>query len=149
VSHDRALLDAVGTRTVAVEEGTLRSYDGGWADYARERDARRHAAEEAETEHRRVRKAGKPASNGKAGAKGSATGKGLSKNARRRVAALEREIERAEAALREIEDELAGTEAWSTPERSAKATARHTAAKRAVEEAYAEWEHASSGAAVP
>jgi ATP-binding cassette subfamily F protein 3 len=32
VSHDRALLDAVPDRIVAVEEGTLRSYEGGWAD---------------------------------------------------------------------------------------------------------------------
>jgi ATP-binding cassette subfamily F protein 3 len=40
VSHDRALLDAVGTRTVAIEDGTLRSYAGGWADYVRVRDAR-------------------------------------------------------------------------------------------------------------
>src|SRR6476620_2277241 len=30
VSHDRALLDAVGSRTVAVEDGTLHSYVGGW-----------------------------------------------------------------------------------------------------------------------
>jgi ATP-binding cassette subfamily F protein 3 len=37
VSHDRALLDAVPDRIVAVEDGTLRSYDGGWADLARER----------------------------------------------------------------------------------------------------------------
>ena len=35
VSHDRALLDAVGTRTVAVEDGTLHSYLGGWAEYVR------------------------------------------------------------------------------------------------------------------
>jgi ATP-binding cassette subfamily F protein 3 len=35
VSHDRAVLDAVAERIVAVENGTLRSYDGGWADYAR------------------------------------------------------------------------------------------------------------------
>src|SRR3954466_1911829 len=35
VSHDRALLDAVGTRTVAIEDGTLRSYAGGWAEYVR------------------------------------------------------------------------------------------------------------------
>src|ERR687886_349757 len=41
VSHDRALLDAVGTRTVAVDDGTLRSYEGGWADYVRARDERR------------------------------------------------------------------------------------------------------------
>jgi ATP-binding cassette, subfamily F, member 3 len=37
VSHDRAVLDAVAERIVAVESGTLRSYDGGWADYARVR----------------------------------------------------------------------------------------------------------------
>ena len=35
VSHDRALLDAVGSRTVAVEDGALRSYQGGWAEYVR------------------------------------------------------------------------------------------------------------------
>src|SRR5215472_9142646 len=39
VSHDRALLDAVAHRTLAVEDGTIRSYDGGWADYVRRRDA--------------------------------------------------------------------------------------------------------------
>jgi ATP-binding cassette subfamily F protein 3 len=37
VSHDRALLDAVPNRIVAFEEGTLRSYDGGWADLERQR----------------------------------------------------------------------------------------------------------------
>jgi ATP-binding cassette subfamily F protein 3 len=37
VSHDRAVLDAVAERIVAVENGRLRSYDGGWADYARVR----------------------------------------------------------------------------------------------------------------
>ena len=29
VSHDRALLDAVGSRTIAIEDGRLRSYSGG------------------------------------------------------------------------------------------------------------------------
>ena len=37
VSHDRALIDAVADRTLAIEEGTLRSYDGGWAEYVRRR----------------------------------------------------------------------------------------------------------------
>jgi ATP-binding cassette subfamily F protein 3 len=37
VSHDRALLDAVAERTVAIEERRLRSYDGGWADLVRTR----------------------------------------------------------------------------------------------------------------
>src|SRR5581483_754408 len=40
VSHDRALLDAVAERTLAVEDETIRSYDGGWADYVRAREAR-------------------------------------------------------------------------------------------------------------
>ncbi len=39
VSHDRALLDAVPDRIVAIEDGTLRSYEGGWADLTRERAA--------------------------------------------------------------------------------------------------------------
>jgi ATP-binding cassette subfamily F protein 3 len=38
VSHDRALLDAVPDRIVAIEDGLLRSYDGGWADLERERE---------------------------------------------------------------------------------------------------------------
>ncbi len=44
VSHDRALLDAVGTRTIAVEDGALHSYVGGWPEYVRVRDERRAAA---------------------------------------------------------------------------------------------------------
>ena len=35
VSHDRAVLDAVADRIVAIEDLRLRSYPGGWADYAR------------------------------------------------------------------------------------------------------------------
>ena len=40
VSHDRALLDAVGTRTVAFEDQTLHSYVGGWPEYVRVREER-------------------------------------------------------------------------------------------------------------
>jgi ATP-binding cassette subfamily F protein 3 len=35
VSHDRALLDAVASRLLAVEERQIVSYPGGWADYQR------------------------------------------------------------------------------------------------------------------
>jgi ATP-binding cassette subfamily F protein 3 len=40
VSHDRALLDAVAERTLAIEEQRLNSYDGGWAEYVRGRDTK-------------------------------------------------------------------------------------------------------------
>jgi ATP-binding cassette subfamily F protein 3 len=51
VSHDRALLDAIAERTLAIEDGELHAYDGGWAEMLRrreERAARRAAAARAE-----------------------------------------------------------------------------------------------------
>ena len=54
VSHDRAVLDAVPDRIVAVEDLALRSYDGGWADLVRVRDA---AQEPAAPRERRPRTA--------------------------------------------------------------------------------------------
>src|SRR5690242_10110657 len=39
VSHDRAVLDAVADRLLAVQERTIASYPGGWADYVRAQEA--------------------------------------------------------------------------------------------------------------
>ncbi len=39
VSHDRALLDAVASRLLAVESRSIASYPGGWADYVRAQEA--------------------------------------------------------------------------------------------------------------
>ncbi|HEU0023066.1 MAG TPA: ABC-F family ATP-binding cassette domain-containing protein [Thermoleophilaceae bacterium] len=132
VSHDRALLDAVGTRTVALEDGRLRSYDGGWAEYLRAREERR--AEPA----RRERPPKEPARRRAAGP---------SKNARRRRVELEREVERAEASLRKLEDELADPSRWSSPALTGLSAERHAEARRAVEEAYARWEEATAAIA--
>ena len=131
VSHDRALLDAVGSRTVAFEDGALRSYEGGWAEYARVRDERREAAIPPKPKRREPAKPAREARSGP------------SKNAVRRAGELEREVERAEASLAAIEDELADPAMWSSPTRRERATKRHADAKRALEEAYAAWEQAS------
>ena len=40
ITHDRHLLDAVVTRMLELEEGTLRSYDGGYSDYLLEKSDR-------------------------------------------------------------------------------------------------------------
>jgi ATP-binding cassette, subfamily F, member 3 len=40
VSHDRALLDAIAERTLAIEDGELCAYDGGWAELLRAREER-------------------------------------------------------------------------------------------------------------
>ena len=69
---------------------------------------------------------------------------GPSKNEKRRQAALEREIEAAEAALAQVEDELADPSAWSDRARSASSSERHAGAKRQVEELYARLEAAGS-----
>src|SRR6478609_2421774 len=61
VSHDRALLDAVAQRTLALEDGTLRSYDGGWAEYVAARDARLAPAEPEPTKPRHEKPKPKPA----------------------------------------------------------------------------------------
>src|SRR5688500_5105831 len=45
VSHARALLDGIADRTLAIEDGTIRSYEGGWAEYVAARDARLKPAE--------------------------------------------------------------------------------------------------------
>ena len=61
---------------------------------------------------------------------------GPSKNRLSEQDKAERAIEQAEAALSALESELADPAAWATRYESAKSEARHTAAKRAVEDAY-------------
>jgi ATP-binding cassette subfamily F protein 3 len=186
VSHDRALLDAVGTRTVAIEHGALRSFLGGWPEYARLREERRLAGEGdrggssgisrppgGERGGASAHTAGAPAANderarggksssgratrdaagssergpSKNGASGSRASKGgaskegpskegPSKNRVREQAKAEQAIERAEAALRDLEAELADPAAWATKYETAKSEARHTAVRREVEAAY-------------
>ena len=130
VSHDRALLDAVGTRTIAIEDGGLRSYEGGWADYLYARE-QREAAEKAASE---------PAPAPKAPKRASAQAAGPSKNARRAQEQLERDIEVAEAALASLEDELADPSAWAEPGRAAQSAERHEAAKAQLAQLYEKWE---------
>ncbi len=136
ISHDRALLDAIGSRTVAFEDGTLRSYQGGWPEYLRVREQRAQAAADVKQAvvAARVQSQPKPAAKRAAG-RGVTVG-----GSAKRQAKLEQQIEQAEAALREVEDELADAAAWATPERSAQSSARHEAAKRAVDELYAQYE---------
>ncbi len=180
VSHDRALLEAVGTRTVAIQDYGLHSYVGGWPEYLRIRDERRALGleeppmppprlnplgagrEERDADGRAItRSTGETSADSErapagkvraeqAAAKASVNGgngsssvpapirpASPSKNALKELAKLERTVEKAEEDLAALEDELAGPEAWASQYASAKSTARHTAAKRAVEDAYA------------
>jgi ATP-binding cassette, subfamily F, member 3 len=143
VSHDRALLDAVGTRTFALEDGRLRSYEGGWAEYSRVREERRAAEASARERARSDRAAARKRSRGDGGARRREKPSGPSKNQLMRVAQLERDVERAEKELAAIEDELADPTHWASSTSSERSSARHAEAKRAVEQAYAAWEQAT------
>jgi len=100
VSHDRALLDAIAERTLAIEEGRLRAYDGGWAELLRAREEREAEARE---------KPEPPVERPKPAPKSSAA-----KPKARRGSALERieaEIAVREAQVAELEKKLA--ENWT------------------------------------
>jgi ATP-binding cassette subfamily F protein 3 len=141
VSHDRALLDAVGTRTVAVEDGTLRSYLGGWAEYVRVREER----EEAERAARRAKPAPKKAAApAPVAGNGNGNGNGSAKPSPKEAKRLEAQIEAAEAELKAIEEELADPAAWNDPRSARKSSARHAEAKQALDVLYARWETVAS-----
>jgi ATP-binding cassette subfamily F protein 3 len=95
VSHDRALLDAIAERTLAIEDGKLRAYDGGWAELLRAREEREARAAKPEPTVERAKPAPKPVT---------------PKPKARRSSALERlevEIAAREAEVAELEKKLA------------------------------------------
>ena len=125
ISHDRALLEAVGSRTIVLADKRLRSHPGGWAEYRAAEEERR------EQPKRAAASARKPSP------------KGPSKNRIADAQRLEREAEAAERRLRELEAELSDPSHWGDPRTSAKSTRRHDAAKRELDEALAAWEKAA------
>jgi ATP-binding cassette, subfamily F, member 3 len=131
VSHDRALLEAVGTRTVVCEGGELSIHASGWAEYQRRCDEEEEAAVAAAAVEKRSGKSTKRRRPGAA-----------AKSAARKASRLAEQIELAEAELREVEEELSDPAAWSTPAKSAQAGERHEAAKQKVAELYERWEEA-------
>ena len=127
ISHDRALLEAIGSRTVVISERRLRSHPGGWAEYRAQREA------ESERRPAKPRSAASPPSKRE----------GPSKNRRALIERLEGEVEAAQAALDAVEQELADPARWSTPQRSEESGRRHERARRELDRAYAAWEEAS------
>jgi ATP-binding cassette subfamily F protein 3 len=120
VSHDRALLDAVAERTLAIEGTSLAAYDGGWAELVRVREERHVRAERGPTPHKP--KAEKPK---------------VQKPRRERPSELQRleaEIERRETLVSELEQQLA--QDWS----NADTLAAHRRVRDELQSLIAEWE---------
>jgi len=117
VSHDRALLDAVADRTLAIEDGRLNAYPGGWADYV----ARREPVAERKPEKPARPEKPKPAPAPKAQA--------LSQLER-----VELQVAAAEAKLSELEARLA--EDWADVD----ALAEHRRARNELQSLLERWE---------
>jgi ATP-binding cassette subfamily F protein 3 len=119
VSHDRALLDAVSHRLLAVEDGKLVSSDGGWADYVQAREERNAPAPAAAAVPKREPKP-KPA-----------------RPARPKtspIELIEAEIARAEARVTELEQKLASD--WADVE----LLAAHRRARDELQSLLERWE---------
>ena len=121
VSHDRALLDAVPTRIVAIEDRALRSYDGGWADLERERSAR------AEDGHTPAKTPEPKARRPRAAARAPA-------EEQTELARLEARIEATEAMVAQLEAKLADD--WTNMD----ALTAHRAAREELQSLLARWE---------
>jgi ATP-binding cassette subfamily F protein 3 len=118
VSHDRALLDAVAQRIAAVEEGTVRVYEGGWADLLRAREARaEEPAAPAEPPPKPAAPKPKPARDGPS-----------------RIDRLEDEIEQKERQIAQLEEKLAAD--WTDVD----AVATHRRAREELQVLFGEWE---------
>jgi len=118
VSHDRAVLDAVAERILAVEDGAIRSYDGSWAEYVRAREER--AAPIPEIKPKAVRQ---PKTADRPQTKRPS-----------QLELLEAEIERREEALAELEQRLAAD--WADVD----ALAAHRRARDELQELLSRWE---------
>ena len=157
VSHDRALIDAVATRTLAIEDGKLVSREGGWGDLLRARAEEREAAVPSPPEPaqrtaepkkpgtpanappRKPRTPAEPEHNGARSAKG---GSG------RRVRQLETKIVRLESELAELHDQLVDPVVISDHVRLAELGDRHRQVQEDIAWALAEWEAAAEAAGV-
>jgi ATP-binding cassette, subfamily F, member 3 len=124
VSHDRALIDAVARRTLAIEDGAVRSYDGGWAEYVARRDESAQSVAQSVTPAAGVKKPSP-----KAREKPRPQAKRASELER-----IEAEIAAQEASIGALEQRLA--EDWSDVD----AVAAHKHAREQLEALLARWE---------
>jgi len=117
VSHDRALLDAVAERTLAIEDGELHSYDGGWAEMLRRREERTARMVKPEPKVERKRKPAR-----------------ASVRRPSELEQIEAEIASREAEVADLERKLAAD--WS----DAEILAAHKNARAALQALLARWE---------
>jgi ATP-binding cassette subfamily F protein 3 len=121
VSHDRALIEAMATRTIAIEDGRVRLRDGGFAEYARDH----FPAPEPEPARREPPPALKPEPSGQS---------------KRVTAKLEGRIEAMEEELGALETRLSQPDAYADQADLAEDGRRHHELQNELAHLYRQWE---------
>ncbi len=129
VTHDRALIDAVATRTWAIEDGGIREVLGGYTELLRVRDRERRELE---------REAQRSAAGGAPRARGSSADAPTS--ASRDVRRLEEEIAAIEAELKLARNRLLDPDTFADIDTGAAAGREHDRLSGALAELYERWE---------
>ena len=130
VTHDRALIDAVATRTWAVEDGGVREVLGGYTDLLRVRERERR---DREREAQRAAAGTRNARNGDAAPPAKPSGS-------REVRRLEEQIAATEAELKMSRNRLLDPETFADVESGADAGREHDRLTGALAELYERWE---------
>ena len=130
VTHDRALIDAVATRTWAVEDGGVREVLGGYTDLLRVRERERR---DREREALRAAAGTRNARNGDAAPPAKPSGS-------REVRRLEEQIAATEAELKMSRNRLLDPETFADVESGADAGREHDRLTGALAELYERWE---------
>jgi ATP-binding cassette, subfamily F, member 3 len=135
VTHDRALIDAVATRTWSIEDGGIREVLGGYTDLLRARDRekrdRERAAQNAATPSRAPRHQPAPAA---------------SPFGARAIRRLEEEIAATEAELELARSRLLDPETFADAQTGAEAGRAHDRLSGALAELYERWEELAGSA---
>jgi len=128
VSHDRALIEALATRTIAIEGERLRLRDGAFGEYARDHEP---AVERAERPAQPKPKATK---------KAVPKAKTPNQRSAREARALEQQIERLEEELGALSARLSQPEAYQDHTAVAEDGRRHQEVQEELAYLYREWE---------
>jgi ATP-binding cassette subfamily F protein 3 len=133
VSHDRALIEALATRTIAIEDGRLRLRDGAFGEYARDHEpvVAKDPPRQAPPEPKQPR----PAPAKAAAPKPARSGRSL-----REARELESQIERLEEELGAVSARLSQPDAYQDHTAVAEDGHRHQQLQVELAHLYREWE---------
>jgi ATP-binding cassette subfamily F protein 3 len=131
VSHDRYFLDSLVEKVILVQNGKLRLFHNGYADFIRRIEAETQAEVERQREQKERQKAqakpAKPASQPKANSN------------KKQLEKLEKQIEKLESEKKSLEEEMLSPTFFKQADSKAK-TDRYNTLKAELETLYAEWE---------